>query len=65
MIRDQRWKLIAYNASGVRNVQLFDLENDPDELANLALDPKYMAERGRLERLLIEARREFGDPIDF
>jgi arylsulfatase A-like enzyme len=65
MIRDQRWKLIAYNASGVRNVQLFDLENDPDELANLALDARYMAERGRLGRMLVEARRAFGDPIDF
>jgi arylsulfatase A-like enzyme len=65
MVRDGRWKLIAYNASGVRNVQLFDLENDPDELTNLALDSRFMAERSRLERMMVEARREFGDPIGF
>ncbi|HEY2894017.1 MAG TPA: sulfatase-like hydrolase/transferase [Pirellulales bacterium] len=65
MIRDGRWKLIAYNASGVRNVQLFDLQNDPDELTNLAIDSKHMGERSRLERMLGEARREFGDPVDF
>ena len=65
MIRDDRWKLLAYNAGGVKNVQLFDLANDPDELNNLADDPKYAAERTRLEKLLAQARKEFGDPIDF
>ena len=25
MVRDERWKLIEYNAGGVRNTQLFDL----------------------------------------
>jgi hypothetical protein len=46
-------------------VQLFDLQNDPDELTNLAIDSKHMGERSRLERMLGEARREFGDPVDF
>ncbi|MHB8900371.1 MAG: sulfatase-like hydrolase/transferase, partial [Thermoguttaceae bacterium] len=65
MIRDQRWKLIAYNAAGVKNTQLFDLANDPDEVNNLANDPRYAAERSRLEKLLVQARTEFGDPVDF
>ncbi len=65
MVRDDRWKLIKYNASGVKNRQLFDLRNDPDEIHNLAADPKHAAQLARLERLLVEARKEFGDPIDF
>jgi arylsulfatase A-like enzyme len=65
MVRDGRWKLLAYNARGVKNTQLFDLANDPDEVNNLAADPKYAAERARLEELLVQARKEFGDPIDF
>ena len=65
MVRDERWKLLAYNAGGVKNTQLFDLANDPDEVNDLAADPKYAAERTRLEKLLAQARKEFGDPIDF
>ncbi len=65
MIRDDRWKLMAYNAGGVKNTQLFDLANDPDELRNLADDPQYSAQRARLEKLLAEARKEMGDPVDF
>ena len=52
MIRDDRWKLIEYNAGGVQHTQLFDLANDPDEIDNLADDPKFAAERARLEKLL-------------
>jgi arylsulfatase A-like enzyme len=65
MIRDSRWKLIQYNASGVRNSQLFDLAHDPDEVHNLAGDPKFASERKRLEEWMTQARREFGDPIEF
>lgn len=65
MVRDDRWKLIAYNASGVKNVQLFDLASDPDERINLAADPKHAPQRARLEQLLAQARSEFGDPVDF
>jgi arylsulfatase A-like enzyme len=65
MVRDGRWKLIKYNAKGVKNVQLFDLRNDPDELDNLADDPHFAPERARMERLLAEARKQFDDPVDF
>jgi arylsulfatase A-like enzyme len=65
MIRDRRFKLIQYNAQGVKNTQLFDLSRDPDEIVNQADTPALAAERTRLEGLMIEARRHFGDPIDF
>ncbi len=65
MIRDERWKLIAYNAKGVRNTQLFDLKNDSDEVHNLAADPAHAEQRARLEKLLGQARKQFGDPVDF
>jgi arylsulfatase A-like enzyme len=65
MIRDERWKLIQYNAAGVRNTQLFDLNSDPDEVHNLAADPKLAGHRARLEQLLTKARKQFGDPLDF
>ena len=65
MIRDDRWKLIKYNAGGVKNAQFFDLKNDPDELNNLAANPKHAAQLARLEQLLGVARKEFGDPVDF
>jgi arylsulfatase A-like enzyme len=65
MVRDERWKLLKYNAGGVKNVQLFDLQNDPDELNNLADDPKFARERERLEAQLAAERKAFGDPADF
>ena len=65
MVRDDRWKLIRYNAGGVKNVQLFDLKSDPDEVINLAADPMHTAQKEKLDRLLTEARKGFGDPVDF
>lgn len=63
MIRDERWKLITYHVGGQRTTQLFDLENDPLELHNLADQSQFAAERARLERQLVEARKSFGDPV--
>jgi arylsulfatase A-like enzyme len=62
MIRDERWKLIEYNAGRVRNTQLFDLQNDSDELHNLAGDPNHAERLARLRKLLAEAQKQFGDP---
>ncbi|MGH7139509.1 MAG: sulfatase/phosphatase domain-containing protein, partial [Pirellulales bacterium] len=41
MIRTERWKLICYPQAG--SVQLFDLANDPQEIDDLADDPKHQA----------------------
>ena len=62
MLRDERWKLIEYNAGGARNTQLFDLRNDPDELHNLAANPEHVEHLKRLRVLLIQAQKEFDDP---
>ena len=47
-IRDQRFKLVVSPADPA---QLFDLEADPDELANRAGDPAYAADLERLSSL--------------
>jgi arylsulfatase A-like enzyme len=65
MVRDERWKLIQYRAAGGNNTQLFDLAHDPDELKNLAQVEQFAAERARLEKLMGQARREYGDPVEF
>ena len=65
MVRDDRWKLLAYNVGGVHTYQLFDLSTDPDEIYDLSADPKVANERQRLEKLLSQARHEFDDPINF
>lgn len=65
MVREPRWKLIKYNVKGEKHTQLFDLQNDPLEMANLADDPACQAHRQRLETLLEKARQEAGDPVDF
>lgn len=46
-VRDGRWKLIRYPL--INYTQLFDLENDPSELNNLAADP---GQADRVEEML-------------
>ena len=52
MIRTKDMKLIYSPVGNV--IQLFDLKNDPMELHDVVSDPKYKAEKERLEALLIE-----------
>ena len=52
MVRDGRHKLIWYPAGNL--VQLFDLDEDPGELHDLADDPDYAAVRARLEAALVD-----------
>jgi arylsulfatase A-like enzyme len=51
MVRDERFKLIYYPVGN--HFQLFDLQNDPHELHNLADDQAYAEVRERLETKLI------------
>ena len=52
MIRDQRYKLIYYPVGNI--CQLFDLEEDPDELNDLGNVPGYANVLGHMKALLIE-----------
>ncbi len=49
MVRDERWKCVEYLGDNIG--QLFDLENDPDELQNLWGDPEHAA----IQRELLDA----------
>jgi arylsulfatase len=52
MIRERRYKLIYYPVGN--HIQLFDLENDPEERHNLAGLPQYADVETRLTCLLID-----------
>ncbi len=60
-VKDRRFKLIEYNVNNVRNTQLFDLENDPCETANLADNPEQSEKLCELRKKLCEYRKEWND----
>ncbi|MAW61486.1 MAG: hypothetical protein CMJ94_11715 [Planctomycetes bacterium] len=59
-VSDGRWKLIRYPP--IDHEQLFDLQNDPDELHNLAEDPAQAAQLTRLRALMDEHHAAVADP---
>ena len=60
-IRTERYKLIQYNANGVKNTQLFDLRSDPLERVNLAADTATVRElNGKLKAWM----RKIDDPAE-
>ena len=59
-VRTDRWKLIRYPR--VDQTQLFDLEQDPNELHDLAHRPEYADRVRELEQLLRSMQRELEDP---
>ena len=61
MIRDDRYKLIYFPVGN--RFQLFDMENDPDELHDLADKANYDQTRKRLEELLI--KELYGSDLDW
>ncbi len=61
MVRDARWKLLWYPKLG--KFQLFDLAGDPDELTNLASDPKHAETLARMKKLMAEQQDHFGDRL--
>ena len=60
MIRTKRWKLVHYPE--VKRWQLFDLDADPDELHNLADDPRHAEVRLRLVGDLRRLQASVRDP---
>ena len=60
-IREARWKYARYfdaNGSYPEEFELYDLDNDPNEVANLAYDPAYKKERERLAKKLAQRERD-------
>ena len=62
MIRQDGYKLIVYPR--VPKVLLFDLENDPNEINNLAEEPQHRERVQKMFRDLIELQKEMKDPLD-
>jgi arylsulfatase A-like enzyme len=60
-VQDGQYKLIEYVVDGERTTQLFDLQEDPAELDNLAQRPEYSEVRDRLRRQLTRWRDELDD----
>jgi len=58
VIKD-RWKLIRYPV--VDRTQLFDLQLDPQEITNLADQPKYARKVAQLTRLMKKEMKHYGD----
>lgn len=56
-VRDSRWKYVEYLVDPV-HVQLFDLQNDPHELRNLADDPQYADQLSQMRSRLQQLRSE-------
>jgi len=60
-VRTERWKYIHYFEEP-QEFELYDLQNDPNEMNNLYGDPKYADVVERLRAELLRLRRETGDP---
>ncbi len=58
-MREARWKLIRYPQ--INRQTLFDLQNDPREMHDLAADPQHASMIGRLSTLLKAEQRLDGD----
>jgi len=61
MMMDGRWKLIVYKVNGSVRIQLFDLETDPEEVADLADRPESRPIIARLGSRLDAWQRDVGD----
>jgi len=61
-VRDDRYKLIRFYKR-VDAWELYDLQNDPEELNNVYDDPAYRAVLRKMEKKLRKEIRDFDDPI--
>lgn len=59
-LRDGRFKLVVYPQIG--REQLFDLERDPLDLADLSREPAHARTKARLRRRMEEQHAALGDP---
>ncbi|WP_116108976.1 sulfatase [Lewinella sp. IMCC34191] len=57
-VRGDRYKLIHFTEPGFEGYELYDLDEDPNEMENRIDDPDLTAEKERLQSELREKRRE-------
>lgn len=62
-VRNKDWKLIQYLVKGKKTTQLFNIQKDPKELHNLALDPEYKGKVIEMNNLLKDWIVETGDMV--
>jgi arylsulfatase A-like enzyme len=62
-LRTEKWKLILYNVRGNKHTQLFDIENDPWEMKNLAGDPSQIERIQKMTEMLKTMMAQAGDPV--
>lgn len=60
-IRTKRWKYIHY-FEDPEEFELYDIQNDPNEVNNLYSNPAYTDVVAQLKEKMIELRRELKDP---
>lgn len=62
MIRSDRFKLIMYPK--INKVRLYDLQNDPREMHDLASNPQYKKTADLLFKEFKKLQKETGDEMD-
>ncbi len=63
MIRTKRYKYVLYSWGKYRE-QLIDLENDPGEMVNLAVESRYQSVLDEHRKLLIQWMEQTDDPFE-
>lgn len=63
-VRTERYKFIQYYKETPQEFEMYDLQEDPGELNNLAGDPAHAALRADLQKQMAELRTELGDIWD-
>lgn len=62
MVRKDNFKLTAYPKAN--KFLLFDLKNDPEEMLNLADQPKFQAKKKALFAELLKLQKQYDDTLD-
>jgi len=62
-VRKEGYKLIEYFIGEARKTQLFNINEDPWEINDLAADPKYSEVVDSLQKELVKWQRDLDDPL--